>query len=58
MKIPCNEENCTEEVEYRPKRVFGFTKKHEADSERGEEEITVYLTCRNNHTYAYRVKKG
>ena len=53
----CKEEGCKEKVTYKPKRVFGLSGPP-ASGEENKEDITVYLTCPNNHNHAYRVTKG
>lgn len=58
MKTQCKEENCNDEVEYKPKRVFGLKKPHTSDKEEEQQLITIYLTCPNGHTHAYRVTQG
>lgn len=58
MNYKCKEDNCNEVVDYKPKRVFGFTKPHASDKEEEGQEITVYLTCPKGHTHAYRITKG
>ena len=58
MKYKCNEKGCDQEVEYKPKRVFGLTKPGVSNKKEQEQTITVYLTCSNGHTHTYNVTKG
>jgi hypothetical protein len=53
MKMKCKEKDCGEEIDYEREPITAFRFETGTTIKSGTK--TVYLTCGNGHTHAYRV---